>query len=103
MYVYGILGNLYRSTNLGQSFEKIPLPTRETVINLEFIDDNNIIAVGAKGLIATSENGIDFSNRFDRARNDFTSVLPLDQKKAIVTGPKGISIIDIHSTESHKP
>ena len=103
MYVYGILGNLYRSTNLGQSFEKIPLPTRETVTNLEFIDDNNIIAVGAKGLIATSENGIDFSNRFDRARNDFTSVLPLDQQKAIVTGPKGVSIIDIHSTEIHKP
>ncbi len=91
VYVYGILGNLYRSKDGGNSFNKIALATRETITNLKFGNRKQIIAVGAKGLVINSNDGDNFDLRYEPARNDFTAVLPIDANHALVTGPAGLA------------
>ena len=95
VYVYGILGNIYKSLNNGSSFTKIPLDTRESITHLSFTNTGAIIGVGAKGLVFTSADRKNFKHHYEQARNDFTSVLPISDHIAVVTGPKGIATIQL--------
>ena len=93
-YAYGVLGELHATRDQGESWKKIDLDTRDTVSYITFIG-HKLVGVGSKGLTFTSKDGYNFHRWYEKEHFDFTSILPIDNKTAWVTGPKGIQQITL--------
>jgi photosystem II stability/assembly factor-like uncharacterized protein len=93
MIVYGLLGNAYRSTNAGATWEKIALPTGASILaSAEREDGRLILATQAGELLESGDQGATF-HKLDASQPGGIFAMTLRGDTAVLAGAVGVSRI----------
>jgi photosystem II stability/assembly factor-like uncharacterized protein len=91
LLVYGLRGNLFRSTDTGETWESIDSGTTITLMNGALLSDGTVFLAGQGGIILTREPG---QQDFTPAENpDRRPILGMEQTadgQVVIVGSGGI-------------
>ena len=91
--VFGLRGNLYRSTNLGANWVRVGEGNEATLIAAQGDDDGIIAVVGNSGIVLVSGNsGESFQAVIRNNRKAVNSVLLLENGNLLLVGEHGVDI-----------
>jgi photosystem II stability/assembly factor-like uncharacterized protein len=95
--VSGMRGNTFRSTDEGQTWEKIQLPVSESIIASERLQDGRIVLVSSAGsILLSNDEGLTFG-KLDAGRGwPFTDVTEVEPGVILITGLKGVKRVDLN-------
>jgi photosystem II stability/assembly factor-like uncharacterized protein len=92
--VFGMRGNVFRSADLGMSWQKVPLATTASLMGGAQLDDQRILLVGNAGLLALSaDRGRTLELHWSPASRGFAQVLEADGR-LITVGESGVGELD---------
>lgn len=83
----GAGGLIFRSTDHGDSWVKVPSPVDRQLNGVAFLTDSSVLAVGALGTLLRSEDkGKTWSYISGVANNDLNDIATLDGQKIVIAG-----------------
>lgn len=90
--VYGLRGNIFRTTDAGDSWTPVDSGIADSILDMTWTDPDTVIAVAAGGNVLKSDDGgISFSKTTHPERKTFTALLALEGDQLIAVGQGGIS------------
>lgn len=98
IYVYGLRGNLFHSTNQGESWQRIRLGNEAGLHDMLIADDGTLVLVGTGGvLVEKSRNTQSIAKRADLKGR--AALISLDTNEYIIVGEGGVETVNIGSNE----
>ncbi|GAB5451667.1 MAG: YCF48-related protein [Halioglobus sp.] len=90
LLIFGLRGNLYRSDDSGQTWQRVEVATDRTLAGGAFINDKYVLLVGAVGTLLVSENGaLSFSVKSSGTRQNLSAVTSV-ASSAVLVGQGGV-------------
>jgi photosystem II stability/assembly factor-like uncharacterized protein len=94
LLAFGMRGNVYRTTDLGATWQKVDLATTASLMSGRQLADGRILLVGNSGLLAVSkDDGQTLDLHWSPARRGFAA-LAETSGEVILVGESGISKLD---------
>ncbi|AKE51529.1 WD40/YVTN/BNR-like repeat-containing protein [Kangiella geojedonensis] len=100
IYVYGLRGNLFHSTNQGDSWQRIRLNNEAGLHDMIVLDDGQLVLVGTGGVLVTKDG----SNITLKKRTDLkgrAALVSVGVERYIIVGEGGVETFA--STDLDKP
>ncbi|MDX1456034.1 MAG: YCF48-related protein [Marinobacter sp.] len=93
--VFGLRGNVFLSTDLGNSWKMVPSNASATLNAGSVAEDGRIILVGNGGAVLVSSNGAEsFREYFRGDRQGVMSVVPVSETRLLLLGEGGVKRAD---------
>ena len=89
IYVYGLRGNLFHSTNQGDSWQRIRLNNEAGLHDMIVLDDGQLVLVGTGGVLVTKDG----SNITLKKRTDLkgrAALVSVGGERYIIVGEGGV-------------
>jgi photosystem II stability/assembly factor-like uncharacterized protein len=94
LLAFGMRGNVFRTTDLGATWQKIPLDTTASLMSGSQLADGRVLLVGNSGLLALSnDDGQTLELHWSPARKGFAALAEVSGEVVLV-GESGVSILD---------
>lgn len=92
--VFGMRGNVYRTTDFGTTWQKIPLDTTVSLTCGRQLEDGRVLLVGNSGLVALSkDDGQTLDLHWSPARRGFAGIAE-DGQQIVLVGETGVTLFD---------
>ena len=86
----GERGTVLRTVDGGATWSKIPVPVRNTLLSVQFVDDDNGWIVGRGGVVLhSSDSGLTWLQQDSRTDKNLYALF-MDKKKGWAVGGDGI-------------
>lgn len=96
LLAYGLRGNLVRSTDNGTTWRQIDTYLPSGLVDGAVLDNGQMILVSQRGEILLSKNqGVSFYRPTGNQRTPFTSVVPVSNKRVLISGLVGVRAEDL--------
>lgn len=94
--VGGLRGNVFRSTDHGQNWNKVDKPASSAIVDSRTMSDGRVLLAAQGGsLLISDDNGQSFSRLDIKDLKRINSVVEVDASTLLVAGPQGIKKVSL--------